>query len=172
MVKSLDQRVGPVPTADIDVYIPAHVKVVGLDVAAVVIAHHHCSIDFFEEVQCLATEMLLKVVGVDTDTAGSIWLHYFIETAIVFAHSFIVVIDKIDVTLANIEHQRAVILDCKASFDAVLLTNRFDNRGNLSFALLANVGHVSSVLLLYQNYSRLTIFGQPLFFCNITHETP
>lgn len=124
--------VGLVPLTHVDVDVPAHIEVVGLDVAVVVVTQIHSRDNFFEEEVRITIKVVLKPVLVDVDT------EFFGRlTVLLVSH----IGEEVDFTFFDVQHQNRMVANCEGGFDAVLLADLLDTGSEFCFHILGNVCH-------------------------------
>jgi hypothetical protein len=91
--------------------------------------------------------MLLEVVGVDTDMIVGTRPPPLSQEVVIAATSLIEVVDKVNVALADIQDQSAMIADRQSAFDTVLTADGLDHGGNRCFAFLTTICHFAYSVL-------------------------
>ena len=114
-----------VPFTNVNVDVVTAMEVVSLCIRLVeVVGAVHSRDHFGQEILCTTFEVFVIPIRIDLD----------------------IIATKVDVALLNSQHQRAMVANRKACFDAILFSNSFDSGGQLCFMLLTHVRHL--VLLL------------------------
>ncbi len=134
--------VGLVPLSDINIYIPAYIEVVGLDIRLVPIALLHCSKELLEGLFCFPRKVVAEVVRIHINRCSSRSKTYS-PTKLSLA-SFIEVLDEIDLAGLDIQDQRRIIPNRKRTLQPVPGQNGFDFGGDFRFGFLGHVGHENS----------------------------
>lgn len=125
------EYVGLIPLANVDISVPSTLEVIAHDVAVVVVADIHGSVNFGEEIQGLTREVLLEMVRID------------IEPVIPgFPGGFAIILDEINAATANGKHQDHMIPNLQRTSQPVLFEDRLDRGGERLFQFLRNVGHL------------------------------
>jgi hypothetical protein len=143
-IRSCRQTVGFVPTADVQIHIPAHIEVVGSDVRTIVIAIIQNRHQFSQAFQCLAVVIILEVIRIDVEMRrpGS---RAVTNRGRILGKVIEHVLDEVDATFTDGEDHRAVMANRQAAFDAIFLADGLDLGCHRCLAFLIEVSHTSSL---------------------------
>jgi hypothetical protein len=131
-----------IPLTDVDIHVPANIKVVGLDIRVIVIALVHKGDNFLEEIQSLATVMALVMININVIIARPIRRKTTRNLVVIIATHLVGIADKINLARLDIQDQGGMISDGQGGLDAILLTNPLDGGSKGLLEFLRNVGHL------------------------------
>jgi hypothetical protein len=142
---SSGQRVGFIPPSDIDITIPASIKVIGLHVTAIMVPGIHGRDNFTQESQGRVGEVFLIPVGIDAQASAGMVLPVTPMVAVgSFATHGIVIGNEVNGARLNRQHQGRTVAHADGGPDAVLLANGPNRGGQLLLEFLTDVGHACS----------------------------
>ena len=151
---SLHNLVGLVPLANVNIHVPTHTKVVGLDIAIVVVALVHSREHLGQERKRLTVVVTLEMVRVHLTVLARVRAKALRHLVVVGAANSVAVGDEVDLARLQIQTQSRVVANRESALDTILLEDSLNLGGNLCFLLLTHICHFALRFSTLCNYIR------------------